>query len=340
MYSHPSTEEKSEAPVAREKNVAAGGFLTSTVNAASVMQPKKPLSSYNIFFLLERKRLIREVSRDTPYTRGEVYSLDLNRDNHTEKPKRRHRKMHGMISFTNLAKNIAHKWKNLGDADRSLFDERAEEEKRKYAIEIEAFLLSQEPTPHVKKRLAALRRGSLKDYLLQPSAKNRLKTSKRPVSSVSCNHSTARQATINRPGNSHQQALRANEVSLGDDDITLGSPQSSHGQDYCQGQVEPSSALQQWYHVQLRRYQHQLRLQHGSIYEYAASASPGVSHYENNHQCGVPVPGYGAIHQVQHYFVPLASRVSVMPPCAAADSSNSTRPPRGDKFQHYRDKEK
>jgi hypothetical protein len=126
--------------------------------------PKRCVSAYNLFFQVERQRLINKTDKG-PYTRAEVDAIKIDKATRVEKAKRPHRKMHGMISFTDLAKNIAQKWKDLNTAEKRLFEERAEEEKKKYAVELEEWLLRQVPTQQVRKRLSALRRGSLSKYI-------------------------------------------------------------------------------------------------------------------------------------------------------------------------------
>jgi hypothetical protein len=128
-------------------------------------QPKRPNSAFNIFFQVERQRLISKDNVDGPYTRSEVYSINLDKAARLEKSKRPHRKTHGRITFVDLAKTIAQKWKDLDSSDKRLFEERANDEKRKYAIELEDYLLRQVPSQHVKKRLSSLRRGSLGKYI-------------------------------------------------------------------------------------------------------------------------------------------------------------------------------
>lgn len=85
-----------------------------------------------------------------------------------------------MISFTELARQVADQWKVLDADQKRLFEERADEEKAKYAVELEEWLLTQVPTPQIKKRLSALRRGSLGKFV---SSKRKAPTSPSPSAS-------------------------------------------------------------------------------------------------------------------------------------------------------------
>ena len=126
-------------------------------------QPKRPLSAYNIFFQVERQRLISAEPVEGPYTDAEVFGARLEKT--SDETKRPHRKMHGKITFVDLAKTISLKWKELETSQKRLFEERAENMKRKYAVELEDWLMMQVPTPKIKKRIGALRRGSMSKYL-------------------------------------------------------------------------------------------------------------------------------------------------------------------------------
>lgn len=153
-------------PLAQEDRVSLPVGNTSFPDA-----PKRPLSAYNIFFQMERKRMVSDEedpsessSHRRPFTRAEV----LGKDSYTEcvpRSKRPHRKVHGKITFQDLTKIIVTKWKNLDDSERELFVQRAEEEKRLYTRNLQGWLSQQPPTPQVKKRISALRRGSLAKYL-------------------------------------------------------------------------------------------------------------------------------------------------------------------------------
>ena len=146
-------------------------------------KPKRPLSAYNLFFQLERERLIAGTT-DTPFTAEDVgrivdaRRIQMNESQH----KRKHRKTHGSksflwkwffsvlicfvemiisqhrtipffffyhsteISFAELARVIAANWKTLKHSEKELLRECAAIEKTQYLKELEEWTKSNNET--------------------------------------------------------------------------------------------------------------------------------------------------------------------------------------------------
>jgi len=111
-------------------------------------KPRQPLSSYNLFFLLERTRILDGTDHECfPITLSFVQRVVSAQKG---RPKRPHRKSHGKIGFRELARTVASRWKKIDDETRQVFQYQAMLEREAYEKEYAEWKESKET--HKEKR--------------------------------------------------------------------------------------------------------------------------------------------------------------------------------------------
>ena len=96
-------------------------------------KPKRPLSAYNIFFKHTRSRIVEGLSEECSIEE-QIQSIESIVAKSTET--RRHRKIHGQISFGDLARRIADNWKTISKDRRLLFDHYASLDMKRYRRDV------------------------------------------------------------------------------------------------------------------------------------------------------------------------------------------------------------
>ena len=119
-------------------------------------KPKRPLSSYNLFFRNCREKLVAGLPLESALATGnadEQLSQDLacilselakTRAHEAQlassglpPPKRTHKRQHGKVSFKDMAQVVGDAWKNLDTKTRTIYDAAAAVEKKRYVAEVQ-----------------------------------------------------------------------------------------------------------------------------------------------------------------------------------------------------------
>lgn len=110
---------------------------TPPVNAHPDLPPLRALSAYNFFFRDERERLLYggELCLDSAKCNA-LLTQHWSRD---RTQKRRHRKTHGKIPFTELSKIVSRKWKGLDDQQKNFYRRVSSLDWERYQKELEDF---------------------------------------------------------------------------------------------------------------------------------------------------------------------------------------------------------
>ena len=114
-------------------------------------QPIRPLSAYNFFFSEERERFLWEleqeegnecppslVPKDESFEdkKERLMNLHLNKDRMT---RRRHRKTHGKVSFTDLSKIIGKRWRELPEEKKQIYRDISAADLERYQKALKAY---------------------------------------------------------------------------------------------------------------------------------------------------------------------------------------------------------
>lgn len=100
------------------------------------LKPSPALNVYNIFFLIERRRILENRNLSAEEIRR---ILVKNRQQGAMKKKRIHRKTHGLVGFKELTNKIASRWKTIDEATRHLLDQLAEYDRIHYRKQFKAW---------------------------------------------------------------------------------------------------------------------------------------------------------------------------------------------------------
>ena len=88
------------------------------------------MNAYNFFFRYQRCILLDE----------RASSLDMNLNGYTVKTRRAHRKVHGRITLSGMAKFVAKKWRKIGQADLNYYRDLAKQDSERYKRDVKVYM--------------------------------------------------------------------------------------------------------------------------------------------------------------------------------------------------------
>lgn len=109
--------------------------------AASNKLPLRALSAYNFFFRDERDRIVHGGEYElTADKKKQMLAAHWFRD---RTKKRRHRKTHGKIAFTELSRVISQRWKELDETTKAFYQQVAAEDLERYHRELDQYKMAE-----------------------------------------------------------------------------------------------------------------------------------------------------------------------------------------------------